>query len=31
MNYFEESLKLHEKNLGKIEITSKVKLKQKKI
>ncbi|WP_315108767.1 NAD(P)-dependent malic enzyme [Clostridium intestinale] len=26
MNYFEESLKLHEKNSGKIEVTSKVKI-----
>ena len=26
MNYFEESLKLHEKNIGKIEIKSKVKV-----
>jgi len=26
MNYFEESLKLHEKNVGKIEIKSKVKI-----
>jgi len=26
MNYFEESLKLHEKNAGKIEVTSKVKI-----
>ena len=29
MNYFEESLKLHEKHLGKIEITSKVKVETK--
>jgi malate dehydrogenase (oxaloacetate-decarboxylating) len=26
MNYFEESLKLHEKNVGKIEVTSKIKI-----
>ncbi|MDP4091245.1 MAG: NADP-dependent malic enzyme, partial [Bacillota bacterium] len=26
MNYFEESLKLHEKNTGKIELCSKVKV-----
>jgi malate dehydrogenase (oxaloacetate-decarboxylating) len=26
MNYFEESLKLHEKNIGKIEVVSKVKV-----
>lgn len=29
MNYFEESLKLHEKNIGKIEVASKVKIKTK--
>ncbi|MGH4121801.1 MAG: NAD(P)-dependent malic enzyme [Clostridium sp.] len=29
MNYFEESLKLHEKHLGKIEVTSKVKIETK--
>jgi hypothetical protein len=26
MNYFEESLKFHEKNVGKIEVVSKVKV-----
>ena len=26
MNYFEESLKLHEKNAGKIEVNSKIKI-----
>ncbi|MBV7276899.1 NAD-dependent malic enzyme [Clostridium sp. PL3] len=29
MNYFEESLKLHEKNIGKIEVTSKIKVETK--
>ncbi|MDS0525529.1 NAD-dependent malic enzyme [Clostridium sp. SHJSY1] len=29
MNYFEESLKLHEKNIGKLEIVSKVKVETK--
>ena len=29
MNYFEESLKLHEKHLGKLEIASKVKIETK--
>ncbi|HWR44512.1 NAD(P)-dependent malic enzyme [Sporomusa sp.] len=29
MNYFEESLKLHEKNIGKIELKSKVEIKTK--
>ena len=29
MNFFEESLKLHEKNIGKIEVTSKVKIETK--
>ncbi|HEY5523976.1 MAG TPA: NADP-dependent malic enzyme, partial [Clostridium sp.] len=29
MNYFEESLKLHEKYIGKIEVVSKIQIKTK--